>query len=155
MSATRDNNLTLKHKRGLELIALSLMKKYKFINGWSLAPDWERWATTIYMNFNVNQDKLDKYYGKTHDQYYDVKFEKGEEVPSSILFALFKNSGFDTPERQSQLDESYNIKRDMEKFLNLLYKNLPEDMIIKWDGETGREFQCEIKIDEFFFNRNE
>jgi hypothetical protein len=40
----------------------------------------------------------------------------------------------------------------MQNFLNQLYENLPDDMVVVWSSETGREYKCNIDIEDFRLN---
>lgn len=153
MSSTRNNNLTPKQKRGLELVLKTLMKKYNFINGWELIRDWGKWATTIYFNLDVNVYKLSEFYNKPiNNEYYKTKIDDGEVISSGSLFSIVGTTKPGEIGREEELDYSYNIKKDMGNLSNILYENLPDDMVVVWSGETGGKYKCLIGIEDFNFN---
>jgi len=148
MSATRNNDLTPKQKRGLELVLKTLMKKYNFINGWELIRDWGKWATTFYFNLDVNIYKLSEFYNKPIDEYNKIKIDNGEVIETTSLFSIVRTTN---PGEQDR-DDAYNEKKNMQNFLNQLYENLPDDMVVVWSSETGREYKCNIGIEDFRLN---
>jgi len=148
MSATRNNDLTPKQKRGLELVLKTLMKKYNFINGWELIRDWGKWATTFYFNLDVNIYKLSEFYNKPIDEYNKIKIDNGEVIETTSLFSIVRTTN---PGEQDR-DDAYNEKKNMQNFLNQLYENLPDDMVVVWSSETGREYKCNIDIEDFRLN---
>jgi len=152
MSATRNNDLTPKQKRGLELVLKTLMKKYNFINGWELIRDWGKWATTFYFNLDVNIYKLSEFYNKPIDEYNKIKIDNGEVIETTSLFSIVRTTNPGEQDRDEELNDAYNEKKNMQNFLNQLYENLPDDMVVVWSSETGREYKCNIDIEDFRLN---
>lgn len=148
--ANRNNQFTDKEKRGIELILKSLMKKYNFIYDWRLSPDWESWATHLYIDLYIDPNKLSEYFGIPVDPFYERNyFDEKKPYETSILLSILNIGEFKTPERQKYLDLGFNLKKDMNSFLENIYDHLPDDMIIKWKGETGAQFKCIPQIDLF------
>lgn len=147
-TAKRDNNFTPKQLRGLDLLGKSLMKKYDFIYDFSLASDWEKWHSIIYVDLFVNPEKLSKFMGLPIDEYYQIKLDDGETLKYSLAHTILSAGESGSPERERNFEKSYNLKRDIENFLNKMYENLPDEMKINWVGEYGT-YLCDIKIDNY------
>jgi len=149
MAGTRDNNLTQNQKKGISMVVSSLMKKYDFINNWALSPDWEKYDSLLYIIFYVDIEKLSKYFNLEIDPFYKEKYyDEGKEFKNSMLHTPLDAGEYGTPERNAIFDKSYDIKQNMESFMENMYEELPEQYQIFW-GLHNMKHLVRLKVDEY------
>jgi len=119
-----EKELTPNETRGVDLIVKALMKKYKFITGWSPVDDYTKYYNTLFIHLLVDYDMVSDYFGmrirpsiKLHLNDKDPEWW-GREIYS--LTALLEE-----PEGYTG---GYDTKTNMRNLTETLYKQLPPQL---------------------------
>lgn len=123
--------LTPNQIRGLDLCVNGLRRKYNFVTGWEPLVDYRKYDNTLFIILKIDYDKLSDFYGfnirPVMKNYIDLK------EPDWWGRDLYSLLGYmDLPEG---VDPSYDIKKQMNDRINLLYENLPEEYQRTWTQE--------------------
>lgn len=114
--------LTPKEMKGLDMVVKGATKKYPFIRGWELHPDYRTYDSVLFIVLLINPFMFSQWYGcdmketwkrmLNNDEYYtDFKYYS---LGSFLVDDCYDN------------DELYQIKKDMSDKINDLYQLLPE-----------------------------
>jgi len=120
---SRDNDLTEKQKRGIDLVVKSAAKKYPFILGWELFPDWQKYDAHLYLDLYVDWNLVSQYYNEPINHFYDKR-------PESVLgktSALFSYLGSENVNSDKHFETGYNHGVKIKNLITSLYQVLPEE----------------------------
>jgi hypothetical protein len=154
MSTTkRNNNLTEKQLRGLDLVVKSLSKKYPFVKGWTFPSDWEKYQAHLYIDLYVNWDEVSKFYSVEFKPYYgSVKDTESLDSTSAIL-SFFGSYQWGSPEQEEFFERSYNYGKKIKDSISSLYEALPEEFQVFYDISDNVHFNgkslCKLDVDHY------
>jgi hypothetical protein len=119
-----EKELTPNEIRGIDLIVKSLKKKYNFITGWKVEDDYTKYNNTLFINLEVDIEKVSDYYGfrirpiikKLMQDRESGWYGRGLSNPTVYL---------DLPEGN---DDGYQSKKQMNEMSNILYRQLPPQL---------------------------
>ena len=100
---SRNNDLTEKQRRGIDLVVKSASKKYPFILGWELFPDWQKYDAHLYLDLYVDWNLISQYYNEPINPYY-VEYPEAIDKTSS----LFTYLGSENVNRDEHFQTGYN-----------------------------------------------
>ena len=116
--------ITPNETRGIELIVKALKKKYNFITGWSLENNYMEYNNTLFINLDVDIEKVSDYYGfRVRPTIKKLMADKesdwyGRSLSNPTVY-------LDLPEGN---DDGYQSKVRMNDMANILYKQLPQQL---------------------------
>jgi hypothetical protein len=125
---SRDNNLTEKQIRGIDLVVKSASKKYPFIFGWEFYPDWEKYHAQLYIDLYVDWNLISQYYNIPLRPFYAERPEIVLDSTTSLFAYLsFDHSFGDEVNRNEHFLTGYNHGVQIKNLLTTLYQALPEE----------------------------
>jgi hypothetical protein len=131
--------LTKKQLRALDIMIKSLSKRYPFIIGWKPSEDFLKYDTMLNIDFMVDYKKLaDFFNADTDNSWKKIIDDEGGSYPTYSLGGPFNYDKF--PHIK---DLSFDTTENIERLLNAVNEELPEDMSItypysNWRGEDVR-----------------
>ena len=146
-----DNKINDKQMRGIDMVIKAIMKKYKFIKGWELYPDHEKYDSVIFINVIMDyQEFADTYKYYTEPNRYTFKRTAGN--PATYMGRDKKDYDSMYYDKDKSLYEEVKlIKEDIENTTKELYYNLPEEFHSTFSTESFPESKHprSIMITEF------
>lgn len=144
-------NLSKKEIKGVELVIKALKKKYPFITGFNITPDYEnKYRFTVFIDLKINFEELSKYSGYELSDYY---FKNKDSVKNRSFLALFFDSKLigDKNSVDELVEYFANLKNQIDKDMGDFYENsLPDEFKIKnFDGGLIGDFFINIGLDGF------
>ena len=130
--------LTKKQLRALDIMIKSLSKKYPFIIGWKPSEDFLNYDSLLNIDFMVDYKKLAEFFeADTIDRWEKIIEEDGPYSAYSL------GGMFDYDKFPHIKDLSFDTTENIERLLNTVNEELPEDMSItypytNWRGEDVR-----------------
>ena len=146
-----ETKLNDKQMRGIDMVIKAIMKKYKFIKGWELYPDHEKYDSVIFINVIMDyQEFADTYKYYTEPNRYTFKRTAGN--PATYMGRDKKD--YDSmyyDKDKSVYEEVKLIKEDIESSAKELYYNLPEEFQSTYATEMypDEQYPRSIMITEF------
>ena len=131
-----------KQMTGINLAVKSAAKKFKFIIGWELAENWDKWPAMLSINLIVDLEKVGEYYDVKMSDYWLEQWQSDELVQSLYVLTLTDVTSPDSP------DETKKIN----KTLTELYNIIPEQFSTFYVMESDKEnytFKCFIQVHHF------
>jgi len=136
--STRDNNLTEKQIRGVDLVVKSASKKYPFIFGWELHPDWEKYHSQLYIDLYVDWNLISQYYNKPLRPFYSERPEIVLDRTISLFAYLGSDYSWeDEVNRNEHFITGYNHGVQIKNLLTTLYQALPEEYQLYYTYHHG------------------
>jgi hypothetical protein len=146
-----DNKINDKQMRGIDMVIKAIMKKYKFIKGWELYPDHEKYDSVIFINVTMDyQEFADTYKYYTEPNRYT--FKRTASNPATYMGRDKKDYDSMYYDKDKLLYEEVKlIKEDIENTTKELYYNLPEEFHSTFSTESFPESKHarSIMITEF------
>jgi hypothetical protein len=147
-----ETKLNDKQMRGIDMVINAIMKKYKFIKGWELYPDHEKYDSVIFINVTMDyQEFADTYKYYTEPSKY--KYIKRTSSNPGIYMGRDKKDydSYYSDKDKSLYEEVKLIKEDIETSAKELYYNIPEEFhsTFSTDSFPDRKHPRSIMITEF------
>ena len=146
-----ETKLNDKQMRGIDMVINAIMKKYKFIKGWELYPDHEKYDSVIFINVIMDyQEFANTYKYYTEPNRYTFKRTAGN--PATYMGRDKKDYDSMYYDKDKLLYEEVKlIKEDIETSAKELYHNLPEEFHSTFSTESFPESKHprSIMITEF------
>jgi hypothetical protein len=120
---SRNNDLTEKQRRGIDLVVKSAAKKYPFILGWELFPDWQKYDAHLYIDLYVDWNLISQYYNEPIRPYY----VGNPEMMLGKTPSLFSYLGSENVNRDEHFLTGYNHGVKIRNFFTTMYQGLPEE----------------------------
>jgi hypothetical protein len=146
-------NLSKREIKGVELVIKALKKKYPFITGFNITPDYEnKYKFTVFIDLKVNFEELSKYSGFELSDYY---FKNKDSVINRSFLALFFNSeSIGDGDSVDKLVEYFaKLKNQIDKDMGDFYGNsIPDEFKIKIkdsDASYLGEYFSGLSLDGF------
>jgi hypothetical protein len=146
-------NITKKEFKGIELVVKALKKKYPFITGFNIFPDYEnKYRYTLFVDLKINFEELSKYSGfELSDSYFKDK----DSLISKTFLALYFNS--ESIGNQDSVDVLVDyfieLKSSIDKDMGDFYGNsIPDEFKIKIkdsDASYLGEYFSGLSLDGF------
>jgi hypothetical protein len=125
---SRDKNLTEKQRRGIDLVVKSAAKKYPFILGWELFPDWQKYDAHLYIDLYVDWNLISQYYNEPIRPFYAERPEMVLPKTSSLFSYLGSDYSWGNKSGQDEhFEKGYNHGRQLKNLFKTLYQALPEE----------------------------
>jgi hypothetical protein len=119
-----EKELTPNEIRGVDLIIKSLMKKYKFIQGWKPDDEYMKYDNTLFINLLIDYDKVSDYFGMVIRPL--IKKLLNDKDPEWWGREVYSLTAFlDEPEGYTG---GYDTKKQMNDLSYYLYKQLPPQL---------------------------
>jgi len=151
--SSRDNNLTEKQIRGIDLVVKSASKKYPFILGWELFPDWEKYDAHLYIDLYVDWNLISQYYNEPIRPFYAERPEIVLGKTSSLFSYLGSEYSWeDSLGRDKHFQTGYNHGVQIKNLIINLYQALPEEYQIYYshNGVLGNsKTLCTLAVNEY------
>ena len=136
-----------KQIRGIEMVTNAIMKKYKFIKGWELYPDHEKYGSTIFINVIMDYQE----FADTYNYYIQpINWKRSASNPATYLGRDKEDYNKDYIDKDKSLyQEIKDIKDDIEITIRELYTNLPQEFISTFFSHSNTKHPRFIMITEF------
>jgi len=149
----RNNDLTEKQLRGIDLVVKSASKKYPFIKGWIFPSDWEKYQAHLYIDLYVNWDEVAEFYGEKFKPYYDsIKNTESLDSTSSLL-SFFGSYDWGSPGQEEFFEKSYNYGKKIKDLIFSLYEALPKEFQVLYEvfdsSFVDGNVLCKIDVDHY------
>ena len=144
---SRNNDLTEKQRRGIDLVVKSASKKYPFILGWELFPDWQKYDAHLYLDLYVDWNLISQYYNEPINPYY-VEYPEAIDKTSS----LFTYLGSENNDRDEHIQTGYNHGVKVRNLFTTLYQALPEEYQLFYTHHGGLgdvKSLCSLTVNDY------
>jgi hypothetical protein len=131
-----------KQMMGINLAIKGTAKKYKFITGWELEKDWNKYPSFLVINLIVDLDKVGEYYDIKMKDYWLKEWKSDNFVESHYLLSLAEDRTLD----------SLGEKDKLENTINQLYKLIPDNLSVFYEFDSGlmkKDYKCTIQVTQF------
>jgi len=141
MGAKRNNDFNEKQIKGIYLCVRAASKKFKFIKGWELTDNYDKYIVGLYINLFVDWNEVAEYLDLKINPFYLNYYKNHKDFQSSSLGSHMlpkdAKSILDYTEEQKLESHEKSFKTNMKIFntLNSFYRSLPENMQIYYMGE--------------------
>ena len=131
--------LTKKQERALDKMIKAVSRRFPFITGWKPSVDFLAYDTMLNIDFIIDYEKLAKFFNAdTDNSWKRIIEDEGGSYPMYSLGGPFNYEKF--PHIK---DLSFDTTENIERLLNAVNEELPEDMKItypysNWRGEDVR-----------------
>jgi hypothetical protein len=143
-----EKELTPNETRGVDLIVKSLMKKYKFIQGWSIDDEYMKYDNTLFIHLLVDYDMVSDYFGmRIRPSIKNLLNLKDPEWWGKEIYSL--TAFLEEPEGYTG---GYDTKTRMRDLAEHLYQQLPPQLQRTYIFESFRgeeEIPVVLKIHGF------
>lgn len=150
---SRDNNLTEKQIRGIDLVVKSASKKYPFILGWRLDSDWDKYDAHLYLDLYVDWNLISQYYNEPIRPFYAERPEIVLGKTSSLFSYLGSDYSWENNVgRDNHFLIGYNHGVKIKNLLTNLYTALPEEYQLHYTHHGGlgdSKTLCALSVDEY------
>lgn len=150
---SRDNNLTEKQIRGIDLVVKSASKKYPFILGWSFFPEWKKYEAHLYIDLYVDWNLISQYYNEPIRRFYAEHPEIVFGHTSSLFSYLGSDEAWDDDKgRDKHFMEGYNHGVQIKNFFTNLYLALPEEYQVFYNHHGGlgdSKNLCTLSVNDY------
>jgi hypothetical protein len=149
MEMDRNNDLTDKQIRGIDLVVKSVSKKYPFILGWEFTETWKKYHYHLYINLYVDWKLISEFYNQPLRDFY---INYPEQVGGGA--SLFSYLDFDksVATQDSFFEKGYNEGMKIKSLMENLYNGLPEEFQVFFThvGVLGNDKHVAVlTVDEF------
>lgn len=136
-----------KQIRGIEMVTNAIMKKYKFIKGWELYPDHEKYDSTIFINVIMDYQE----FADTYNYYIQpINWKRSASNPATYLGRDKEDYNKDYIDKDKSLyQEIKSIKDDIEITIRELYTNLPQEFISTFFSHSNTKHPRYIMVTDF------
>ena len=136
-----------KQIRGIEMVTNAIMKKYKFIKGWELYPDHEKYESTIFINVIMDYQE----FADTYNYYIQpINWKRSASNPATYLGRDKEDYNKDYINKDKSLyQEIKSIKDDIEITIRELYTNLPQEFISTFFSHSNTKHPRFIMVSDF------
>ena len=136
-----------KQIRGIEMVTNAIMKKYKFIKGWELYPDHEKYESTIFINVIMDYQE----FADTYNYYIQpINWRRSASNPATYLGRDKEDYNKDYIDKDKSLyQEIKSIKDDIEITIRELYTNLPQEFISTFFSHSNTKHPRYIMVTDF------
>ena len=136
-----------KQIRGIEMVTNAIMKKYKFIKGWELYPDHEKYDSTIFINVIMDYQE----FADTYNYYIQpINWKRSASNPATYLGRDKEDYNKDYINKDKSLyQEIKDIKDDIEITIRELYTNLPQEFISTFFSHSNTKHPRYIMVTDF------
>lgn len=110
-------------RKGFDLTIKSLKRKYNFVLGWEVVDNFDEYDNVSFIDIAIDYDKVSDYFGVPIRPF--AKEQLKERNPEYIGRTLFSLDGYLTS--PVGWEESRNTKKQMEKWCEFFYKQLPPE----------------------------
>lgn len=155
----RDNNFTKSQIKGVDMCVKATAKKFTFIKGWNLDSKFENFKTFLYIDLMVDWFEVANYLDLQINPFYLNYYKNHEDFRGSSLGSHMLMKGMTSvwditdESRKIVSDLSYDTNRQIHKLLNSFYKQLPEELQIFYQTESGIKFGLKdlvsLSVDEY------
>jgi hypothetical protein len=145
---SRNNDLTEKQRRGIDLVVKSASKKYPFILGWELFPDWQKYDAHLYIDLYVDWNLISQYYNEPIKPYY-VGYP---EMMLGKTSSLFSYLGSENVNRDEHFQTGYNQGVKIRNLFTTLYQALPEEYQLFYTHHGGlgdTKSLCSLTVNDY------
>lgn len=141
-------NTSIKY-RGIDLAVKSVKKKYTFIKDWKLNETYLNYKNVLFLDFEIDWIKLSEYSG------YPVNHTYLKRIKSTSTLGIFYNLKEENPidvgvAEDEKFDYFYELKKSINDMLQLMYKSLPDKMVIKWEEDGFQDIIVTPIAQDFF-----
>lgn len=141
-------NTSIKY-RGIDLAVKSVKKQYPFIKDWKLNENYLNYKNVLFLDFEIDWIKLSEYSG------YPVNHTYLKRITSTSSLGIFYNLKEENPidvgvAEGEKFEYFYGLKKSINDMLEIMYKSLPDKMVIKWE-EVGFQDIIVTPIAQDFF----
>jgi len=119
-----EKELTPNETRGVDLIVKSLKKKYKFIEGWEPVNDYTKYPNTLFIHLLIDYDMVSDYFGIRIRP--SIKLQLNDKDPEWWGKEIYSLTAF--LEEPEGYNAGYDIKKQMNRLIETLYKQLPPQL---------------------------
>jgi len=119
-----EKELTPNEIRGVDLIVKSLKKKYKFIQGWEPVDDYTKYPNTLFIHLLIDYDMVSDYFGIRIRP--SIKLQLNDKDPEWWGREIYSLTAF--LEEPEGYNAGYDIKKQMNRLIETLYKQLPPQL---------------------------
>ena len=136
-----------KQIRGIEMVTNAIMKKYKFIKGWELYPDHEKYDSTIFINVIMDYQE----FADTYNYYIQpINWKRSASNPATYLGRDKEDYNKNYIDKDKSLyQEIKSIKDDIENTIRELYTNLPQEFISTFFSHSNTKHPRYIMVTDF------
>jgi hypothetical protein len=124
MEMDRNNDLTDKQIRGIDLVVKSVSKKYPFILGWEFTETWKKYHYHLYINLYVDWKLISEFYNQPLRDFY-IKYP--EEVSGGATLFSYLDFDKSVTTQDSFFEKGYNEGMKIKSLMENLYNGLPEE----------------------------
>jgi len=152
----RDNNFSDKQMRGIQMAFNGTKKKYPFLKKWSLSQNFEKYDSFLYLDVFVNMYEIADYLDLKVRDYYRQN-EKDMFASALSVFLKKKDSDNEWANDEDVFNLGYNLRVEMDSYLNNLYDLLPDNNKIFYTFDTifgPQEYLVTIKLDNYIHINN-
>lgn len=149
VDTNRNNDLTDKQIRGIDLVVKSISKKYPFILGWEFTETWKKYHYHLYINLYVDWKLISEFYNQPLRDYYINHFEDVSNGASLFSYLDFDKS---VTTQDSFFEKGYNEGMKIKSLMGNLYNGLPEEFQVFFihEGVLGNDKHVAVlTVDEF------
>jgi hypothetical protein len=125
--------LTKKQEQALNQMVKTVSRKFPFILGWEPSKDFLIYDTMLNINFIIDYNKLSEFFGTEPTRYWADQIK---EFGPYNMYGL--GSMFDYEMYPHIKELSYNATETIERLLNNMNEQLPEDYVISYPYENFR-----------------
>jgi hypothetical protein len=127
----RNNDLTDKQIRGIDLVVKSVSKKYPFILGWEFTETWKKYHYHLYIDLYVDWKLISEFYNEPLRDFYTNHPEMVDRGASLFSYIGFDESVTTQDDHfQKGYNEGMKIKSLMEKKGSIFL--LPLHLTTRW-----------------------
>ena len=119
------DELTPKEIKGLDIVVKGATKKYPFIKGWELHPDYRTYKGVLFVTLKLNPFTFGEWYGCEVTDFWKRDLIEGGYYSDKMYYSL----GTYLDDKCVDGDEVYKIKTEISEKLNSLYNMLPKQYI--------------------------
>ena len=135
--------------RGVELSVNAVKKNYPFIKGWKLNENYLNYKNVLFLDFEIDWIKLSEYSG------YPINHKYLKRIISTSSLGLFYNLKEENPidvgvAEDEKFEYFYGLKKSINDMLEVMYKSLPNSMVIKWEEEGFKDIIITPIAQDFF-----
>jgi hypothetical protein len=126
--------LTKKQERALDKMIKAVSRRFPFITGWKPSVDFLAYDTMLNIDFIIDYEKLAKFFNAdTDNSWKRIIQDEGGSYPIYSLGGPFNYEKF--PHIK---DLSFDTSENIERILNAVNEELPEDIRITYQYENFR-----------------
>lgn len=114
-------SLTDSQRKGFDLIAKLLNKKYPFIVGWDEYDGWEDFKANLYLNLVIDMNKYKEYFEGRISEYISTEPQVSLGYPLTNL---------------SNYKKANQLEKEISSMMIKYYEYLPQDYVVRYKPST-------------------